>query len=155
MNTERLVSAVTGKTRTPKLDALVVAEPDLVDRIFAFILEEHPALADRCAELKAAVRAEFRGEECYIRGRPETERQELVAEVFALTFNGKGRRAVARQLGISPSTVSRMLKQPGATDRKRATFPGHGTPRTVASGITDALAAGMAAMVRGKSAEKE
>jgi hypothetical protein len=143
-------SAATGKAATPQLDTLVQAEPDLVDRIFDFILAEHPGLRERCADLKAAVRAEFKGEECYIRGRPESERQALVSAVFALTFNGKGPRAVARALNTSPATVIRILRQPGATDRRnRSVFPGLETPGPVASGQTDALAAGIAAMVRG------
>lgn len=156
MTSAALPLPATGESSpTPRLDALLAAEPDLVDRIFDYILAEHPALAEHCEPLKAAVRAEFRGEECYIRGRPVSERQELVSRVFAETFNGKGPRAVARQLGISPATVVRMLKQPGLADRKRSGFPGHETPGPLASTQTDALVAGMAALVRGEPAAKE
>ena len=105
------------KTPTPELDKLIRAEPDLVDRIFDYILSD-PNLAQglqahvegRVAELKKAVRAEFKGEECYIAGRPATARQEQVARILAL-FNGRNSSEVARRLQISRSTVNRVIKQ--------------------------------------------
>lgn len=98
------------------------ATPDLVDRIFEYIFSD-PALADAVnrhskaddstvVKLKAAVRAEFKGEKCYVVGRPATERQQTVAQVLAL-FNGRNATEVARRLGISRATVYRTLKQPG------------------------------------------
>lgn len=107
---------------TPELDRLTAAEPDLVDRIFDYILSD-PALAaamqrgslmekSSIPKLKAAVRAEFRGEECYIAGRPATARQERVAKVLAL-FNGRNATEVSRRLGISRASVYRYLKQAG------------------------------------------
>lgn len=110
-------------TKTPALDTPIQAEPDLVDRIFEYIFSD-PALSaavKACAEpgsggvekLKTAVRAEFRGEECYIASRPATARQELVAQVLAM-FNGRNASEVARRLGIGRATVYRVIKQAGA-----------------------------------------
>jgi len=105
---------------TPKLAALVQAEPDLVDRIFDYIFSD-PALAlaiekSSVSSIKAAVRAEFRGEECYIASRPATARQELVSNVLAL-FNGRNATEVARRLQISRRTVYRIIKQPGGVKK--------------------------------------
>jgi Mor family transcriptional regulator len=97
-------------------------DPDLVDRIFDYILSD-PVLAQAIrkgaqtektsvAKLKVAVRAEFNGERCYIAGRPATARQEMVAQVLSL-FNGRNATEVARRLNISKRTVYRVLKQPG------------------------------------------
>lgn len=107
---------------TPKLDQLLQAEPDLVDRIFDYIFKD-PALAeaikaqagegeDTMGKLKTAVRSEFKGEECYIAGRPATKRQETVAKVLAL-FNGRNASEVARKLHIGRASVYRIIKQSG------------------------------------------
>lgn len=108
-------SDMTKKPATPELQKLIDAEPDLVDRIFDYILAEFPQIAgqppDKIAGTKAAVRAEFKGEECYIAGRPATVRQQTVAQVLAL-FNGRNASEVARRLRISRATVYRVLKQP-------------------------------------------
>lgn len=99
---------------TKKLQQLITAEPDLVDRIFDYILSEFPRIgelgAERVGELKTAVRSEFKGEECYIAGRPATARQELVAQILSL-FNGRNTTEVARRLNISRATVYRVIKQ--------------------------------------------
>ena len=101
---------------TPKLQDLLKAEPDLVDRIFDYILAGLPQIAgqppNKIATTKAAVRAEFKGEECYIAARPQTVRQQTVTQVLAL-FNGRNATEVARRLQISRATVYRVLKQPG------------------------------------------
>ena len=107
---------------TPKLSAMIAAEPDLVDRIFDYIFSDpvlseaikKSALSEKTtvAKLKTAVRAEFRGEECYIAGKPATARQEQVSQVLAL-FNGRNAHEVARRLRISRATVYRHLKQSG------------------------------------------
>lgn len=100
-----------------ELDILIRSEPDLVDRIFDYILSD-PAMAaamrgirsreaDPVSDLKAAVRAEFQGEECYIAGR-----KVQAAQVLAL-FNGRNASEVARRLDISRATVYRHIKQPG------------------------------------------
>lgn len=91
-------------------------DPDLVDRIFCYILAEFKHVADqpesKITALKAAVRAEFKGEECYISARSPTERQQTVSKVLAL-FNGRNATEVARRLQISRATVYRSLKQAG------------------------------------------
>ena len=98
------------------LNDLIRAEPDLVDRIFDYLLAEFPQIAgqapDKIASTKAAVRAEFKGETCYLAERPATVRQQTVAQVLAL-FNGRNATEVARRLQISRATVYRVLKQPG------------------------------------------
>lgn len=98
------------------LQTLINAEPDLVDRIFDYILAEFPQIAgqppEKIATTKAAVRAEFQGEECYVAARPVTVRQQTVSQVLAL-FNGRNATEVARRLQISRATVYRVLKQPG------------------------------------------
>jgi Mor family transcriptional regulator len=99
---------------TPELNKLIAAEPDLVDRIFEYILAEMPEIAASVAKHKTAVRAEFAGEDCYIASRPATARQETVQQVLAL-FNGRNATEVARRLQIGRATVYRILKQPGAT----------------------------------------
>ena len=100
------------KDPTPKLSALINADPDLVDRIFDYIMAELPQIADSVQKHKAAVRAEFKGEHCYIAGRPATARQETVCKVLSL-FNGRNATEVARKLQISRRTVYRIIKQPG------------------------------------------
>ena len=108
------------RSQTPALDKLIAAEPDLVDRIFDYLLAEFPLIAglppEKIATTKAAVRAEFKGEECYIAGRPASARQEMVANVLAL-FNGRNATEVARRLQISRRTVYRVIKQPGGVKK--------------------------------------
>lgn len=96
------------------LAALIQAEPDLVDRIFDYILAEFPQISASVQKHKAAVRAEFKGEECYIAGKPATARQQQVSQVLAL-FNGRNASEVARRLQIGRTTVYRVLKQHGHT----------------------------------------
>lgn len=85
------------------------ADPDLVDRIFDYVLVMLPEIAERAAEVKDAVREEFRHERVYIRG---DKRQALARRVLAL-FNGRNASEVARALNISRASVYRHLKQPG------------------------------------------
>lgn len=107
---------------TPPVDLLAQADPDLVDRIFDYILSD-PALAAAIGKvsessknaipaLKTAVRAEFVGETCYISSHSPTDRQVRVQQVLAL-FNGRNATEVARTLKISRASVYRCLKQPG------------------------------------------
>ena len=103
--TQAQTSRPTPKPTTP-------AEPDLVDRIFDYILTELPQIAGSVQKHKDAVRAEFKGEECYIASRPATERQHTVSQVLSL-FNGRNASEIARRLKISRATVYRTLKQPG------------------------------------------
>ena len=110
------MTAKPARPPTPDLQRLIDAEPDLVDRIFDYLLAEFPQIAGMPAaslqKTKAAVRAEFAGEECYIASRPATARQQMVAEILAL-FNGRNATEVARRLQISRATVYRVIKQPG------------------------------------------
>lgn len=101
---------------TPRLDRLLAAEPDLVDRIFEFILAD-PAMAqalermqegeDGVQKLKAAVRSEFAGEKVWVNKR------EKVAHAVLSMFNGRNASEVARRLRISRATVYRVIKQEG------------------------------------------
>lgn len=102
---------------TPQLQQLFQSEPDLVDRIFDYILSD-PVMAaamrgmrsrqaDPVDELKAAVRSEFLGERCYV-----TDRNATAEQILSL-FNGRNATEVARRLNISRATVYRHIKQPG------------------------------------------
>jgi Mor family transcriptional regulator len=115
-------SKTSTQSPTPALDQLTHADPDLVDRIFDYILAD-PALSaaiakvadaskEAVSKLKTSVRAEFVGETCYISGHSPTDRQQRVSQVLAL-FNGRNATEVARTLRISRATVYRYLKQPG------------------------------------------
>lgn len=99
-------------TQPRELQALLAAEPDLVDRIFEYLLAEFPQLAgdaDRVEKAQAAVRAEFAGEEVYIQKRSS---KDIAAEVLRM-FNGRNATEVARRLRIHRATVYRYLKQAG------------------------------------------
>ena len=95
-----------------KLAELVRADPDLVDRIFDYILTQLPEISGSVQKHKDAVRAEFASQQCYVARRPATARQQTVANVLAL-FNGRNATEVARHLQIGRATVYRILKQPG------------------------------------------
>lgn len=120
---------------TPKLAALLEAEPDLVDRIFDYVLELFPAMRDK--DLSAArdeVRREFAGGSAYIPGRARGQR---AGQVLSL-FNGRNATEVARKLGISRASVYRYLKQPGQKKGEAvvSVFHGNETAMPVASGRT-------------------
>ena len=87
-------------------------DPDVVDRIFEYMLTELPQISESVQKYKEAVRAEFAGEKCYIANRPATKRQEEAAMVLSL-FNGRNTSEIARKLNISPVTVWRYIKQQG------------------------------------------
>lgn len=111
--TTRKKAAAAATQPTPGLQALIEAHPDLVDRIFDYVVELCPEIAAaRIADLKQAAREEFRGERCYINERSPTDRQQLVSEVLTL-FNGRNASEVARRLNISRATVYRYIKQSG------------------------------------------
>ncbi|HZX83181.1 MAG TPA: hypothetical protein VFF19_06420 [Reyranella sp.] len=115
----------------PELINHTPIDPDLVDRIFEYLLEEFPQIAGPgLAKAKRAVRDEFRGEEVYIAARGPSDRHELAVSVLSL-FNGRNAREVARRLGIGRTTVWRIIKQAG--DAKRPAFPGTGTAAPVRS----------------------
>lgn len=105
--------AVTGSVGvTPQLDALLQAEPDLVDRIFDYVVALVPEIGERQTEIKRALRDEFACEEAYIRRHDVDQRSQLAANVLRL-FNGRNATEVARVLRIHRATVYRYLKQPG------------------------------------------
>lgn len=108
------------QTPTPELQTLIAAEPDLVDRIFDYLLTEVPGIADQADKLKRAVREEFKGDRYYIADKPATVRQHQVCQVLSL-FNGRNATEVARRLGIGRSTVYRILKQ-SATEKNVPVF---------------------------------
>lgn len=89
------------------------ADPDLVDRIFEYVVEQFPEIsASRIDALKRATREELSGEQYYIPARSPTERQRQVQEVLRL-FNGRNATEIARRLQISRATVYRWVKQAG------------------------------------------
>ena len=94
---------------TPKLAALIQAEPDLVDRIFDYIMAELPEIAASVQKHKDAVRAEFGGQRHYIATRPPTVRRQTVANIRA-QFNGVNIKDVATATGVSRRTVYRAIQ---------------------------------------------
>lgn len=99
-------------TQPKELQNLLAANPDLVDRIFEYLLAEFPQLAGdsaRVQKAQTAVRAEFAGEEVYIQKRSS---RDIAAEVLKL-FNGRNATEVSRRLNIHRATVYRYLKQAG------------------------------------------
>lgn len=95
----------------------MLGDPDLVDRIFEYLVAEVPAMKEaaelgRLAEMKLAVRHEFSGDRQNIGRRTEAGRRDLAGSVLAM-FNGRNASEVGRRLGVSRATVYRMLKQAG------------------------------------------
>lgn len=87
-------------------------QPDVLDEIFAVVLEVLPEVAEdplRVEQAKRLVRAQFAGEEVYLRKRTAAYRR---ADVLS-RFNGRNATEIARELKISRATVYRLLKQPG------------------------------------------
>ncbi len=102
------------------LEKLIQESPDLVDRIFEFLLQDTALAAalEKCSDqqkksvavIKEAVRKEFAGEHVYVRHR--RDKGEVSREVLRL-FNGGNATQIARQLGISRASVYRHIKQAG------------------------------------------
>ncbi|MES2909875.1 MAG: helix-turn-helix domain-containing protein [Pseudomonadota bacterium] len=106
-----------------------ISDPDLVDRIFEYLLTEFPQIAgDRLEESKKAVRGEFGGQRPYIATRASTD---LAKKVLSL-FDGRNAREVARRLGVSRGTVYRVIKQAGE-EKKSHVLPSNETTRAVRS----------------------
>lgn len=108
----------------PHLQSLIAAEPDLVDRIFDYLLAEFPWLTrHELEQVKAALREEFVGERPYVRNARTQARPAIVRDILAL-FNGRNATEVARTLNISRATVYRVLKQAGrrAGDERPSQF---------------------------------
>jgi Mor family transcriptional regulator len=100
----------------PALTGLLAENPDIVDRIFEYLLEQIPAIAEVAPDIdkaKAGIREELGGESHWVRTGRAAEQAAKGREVLRL-FNGRNAAEVARSLGISKSTVYRRIKQPGA-----------------------------------------
>lgn len=106
---------------TPELDKLIQAEPDLVDRLFDFMmielgkkigesLDRMPPEEKRAVKLavKRATHAEFKGEQCYVAALPAADREERDAAIRAM-FTGGNQKAVLRHFRISKSTLGRII----------------------------------------------
>ncbi len=96
--------AAAGPAPTP------VTEPDLIDRIFEMLVARYPGLTPEMGDLKAHLRAEFRGERVYVNHRSAAERQ-AVKLAMAAEFNGRNAHELARLYNCSVPTVYRYLKQ--------------------------------------------
>ncbi len=93
------------------------ADPDLVDRIFDYVVALIPEL--RQAEIeptKAAIRKEFGGAEQYVRSESVDRRKREMEREVRRMFDGRNASQIARVLNISRATVYRCLKQPGPPD---------------------------------------
>lgn len=102
---------------TPQLSALLQSEPDLVDRIFEYVLQEFPDFAaaagkSRIGELKLSVRQEFAGDRQRIGPQTHAGRRDTANQVLRL-FNGRNATEVARRLRISRASVYRYIKSSG------------------------------------------
>ncbi|MDR6728925.1 Mor transcription activator family protein [Delftia lacustris] len=89
--------------------------PDLVDRMFDYLVELVPELRGSPATVERVqqqLRREFAGQEAYIPARSPVDKAEMRRQVLRL-WNGRNATAVARTLGISRASVYRHLKQPG------------------------------------------
>lgn len=89
--------------------------PDLVDRMFEYLIDLLPELRGSPAAVERVeqqLRSEFAGQDVYIPARSLVGKAEERREVLRL-WNGRNATSVARALGISRATVYRHLKQPG------------------------------------------
>lgn len=89
--------------------------PDLVDRMFEYLIELLPELRGSAAAVERVeqqLRSEFAGQDVYIPAKSLVDKAEERRQVLRL-WNGRNATSVARSLGISRATVYRYLKQPG------------------------------------------
>lgn len=95
-------------------------DSDFLDRLFACLSGHLPALTEeQLAQARDAVRQHFAGERAYIpKGHTPSDREQLARDVLAL-FNGRNATEVARRLRIGRTTVYKIIKQPGITNRSR------------------------------------
>jgi CRP-like cAMP-binding protein len=103
---------------TPGLDRLIERDPDIVDRMFDYLLQQMPELAGRAGELakaERALRTEFRRHRgLHVRSPKSDETAEIRAKVQAYPI-GTSKNAIARDLGISRMTVYRILAAAGVS----------------------------------------
>lgn len=96
---------------TPGLDRIIQRDPDIVDRLFAYLLEQMPELSGHAAELSKAERAlrtEFRAERgVHVRSPRDDERREIRDRVRQYPA-GTTCLTIARELGVSRWTVMRV-----------------------------------------------
>lgn len=93
------------------------ADPDLVDRIFDYVVALIPELNSAEIEpTKAAIRKEFGGVEQYVRSESVDRRKREMEREVRRMFDGRNATQIARVLNISRATVYRCLKQPGPPD---------------------------------------
>jgi Mor family transcriptional regulator len=90
----------------------ILGDPDLIDRIFDYIVADMPEMRDRAEALKECARREFAGLETYIPRRSDAERKRVVLLVLEL-FNGRNASEIARRLKISRASVYRIIKTEG------------------------------------------
>lgn len=109
MNQSRVVVKTTRKPKSMSPDTWT--EPDLVDRVWDYLLRNLPEIKPRETAIKAELRAEFGGLLTYVRVRDD--RQPDVAESVGRLYNGRNATEVARVLGISRASVYRHVKQAG------------------------------------------
>ena len=92
---------MTPETSTPQPSTTqATPEPDLVDRIFAYLEAELPQALRDVDHLKANIRAEFGGLDWYIPVKARGESRQRQQEVLRL-FNGRNAEEVARHLMLS------------------------------------------------------
>lgn len=108
------------------LQRLLAAEPDLVDRIFDYVVELIPEIAGKAAHLeaaKAALRNEVSGTMVYVRkgkgsGSAIASREGMIENILSM-FDGRNASEVARRLNIGRATVYRVLKQAGSQTKRK------------------------------------
>lgn len=99
---------------TTKLQAMLLQEPDLVDRIFDYICKQIPEMATQDLDAhKSAVREEFAGSREFIKSNRSQKSLDLADQVLR-KFNGRNATELARELGISRPSVYRILKRHGS-----------------------------------------
>lgn len=111
MNQSRVVVKTTRKPKCMSPDTRT--EPDLVDRVWDYLLRKLPELAQRECAIKDQLRDEFGGKGVYVRRREVASLMVDVRQEVGRLYNGRNATEVARTLGISRASVYRHLKQSG------------------------------------------
>ena len=109
------------RTHTPPagLQKLLNQNPDLVERMFDYLVQQMPELQQHMERLDAVqreLRGEFGGQVGWISEKSQAEKEaaqvEKMQQVLHL-MNGRNATQVARHLRISRASVYRYLKQAG------------------------------------------